>query len=101
FFQPEDGIRCFHVTGVQTCALPISSPVEQTRRSCPVRSDHAQGHPHMEYATFDGIPAKLSRIVQGTVMISPDDQEAANALLDARSEERRVGNGWRYRWRRV
>jgi len=37
----------------------------------------------MEYATFDGIPAKLSRIVQGTVMISPDDQEAANALLDA------------------
>src|SRR5690606_40199037 len=27
FFQAEDGIRCFHVTGVQTCALPISVPV--------------------------------------------------------------------------
>src|SRR5690606_40870921 len=26
FFQAEDGIRAFHVTGVQTCALPISSP---------------------------------------------------------------------------
>src|SRR5690606_35955647 len=25
FFQAEDGIRDFHVTGVQTCALPISS----------------------------------------------------------------------------
>src|SRR5690606_39617293 len=25
FFQSEDGIRYFHVTGVQTCALPISS----------------------------------------------------------------------------
>src|SRR5690606_39789650 len=25
FFQREDGIRDFHVTGVQTCALPISS----------------------------------------------------------------------------
>src|SRR5690606_39477562 len=26
FFQAEDGIRDFHVTGVQTCALPISIP---------------------------------------------------------------------------
>src|SRR5690606_39495794 len=25
FSQAEDGIRSFHVTGVQTCALPISS----------------------------------------------------------------------------
>src|SRR5690606_42146954 len=25
FFQAEDGIRGFHVTGVQTCALPISN----------------------------------------------------------------------------
>src|SRR5690606_40092365 len=27
FFQAEDGIRDFHVTGVQTCALPISGNV--------------------------------------------------------------------------
>src|SRR5690606_40838105 len=27
FFQAEDGIRDFHVTGVQTCALPISDQV--------------------------------------------------------------------------
>src|SRR2546427_8570150 len=26
FFQAEDGIRDLTVTGVQTCALPISSP---------------------------------------------------------------------------
>src|SRR5690606_39628127 len=26
FFQAEDGIRDFHVTGVQTCALPIFMP---------------------------------------------------------------------------
>src|SRR5690606_40390718 len=25
FFRAEDVIRCFHVTGVQTCALPIST----------------------------------------------------------------------------
>src|SRR5690606_26829724 len=28
FFQAEDGIRAFHVTGVQTCALPIYFAVE-------------------------------------------------------------------------
>src|SRR5690606_27610317 len=28
FFQAEDGIRDFHVTGVQTCALPISPSAE-------------------------------------------------------------------------
>src|SRR5207253_5111213 len=27
FFQAEDGIRDGHVTGVQTCALPIFAPV--------------------------------------------------------------------------
>src|SRR5690606_40332499 len=26
FFKAEDGIRYFHVTGVQTCALPIYIP---------------------------------------------------------------------------
>src|SRR5690606_39617784 len=34
FFQAEDGIRDFHVTGVQTCALPIfvtHSPVRDIR----------------------------------------------------------------------
>src|SRR5436309_438676 len=29
FFQAEDGIRDFHVTGVQTCALPISNGTGQ------------------------------------------------------------------------
>src|SRR5690606_39471909 len=27
FFPAEDGIRDFHVTGVQTCALPISGQI--------------------------------------------------------------------------
>src|SRR5690606_40581232 len=35
FFQAEDGIRDFHVTGVQTCALPIfADGVEVTCPSC-------------------------------------------------------------------
>src|SRR5690606_39713773 len=29
FFQAEDGIRDFHVTGVQTCALPIYDGVRK------------------------------------------------------------------------
>src|SRR5690606_40713761 len=32
FFQAEDGIRDFHVTGVQTCALPIYPPPLLPRR---------------------------------------------------------------------
>src|SRR5690606_40003643 len=35
FFQAEDGIRDFHVTGVQTCALPISKLVIALVRSPP------------------------------------------------------------------
>src|SRR5207302_7239023 len=39
FFQAEDGIRVFHVTGVQTCALPISitaaSPPRELSPSVP------------------------------------------------------------------
>src|SRR6266446_8679883 len=35
FFQAEDGIRDYKVTGVQTCALPISAGSE--------RDDHAHG----------------------------------------------------------
>src|SRR5690606_32184789 len=32
FFQAEDGIRDFHVTGVQTCALPIFSELARQER---------------------------------------------------------------------
>src|SRR5439155_11634497 len=31
FFQAEDGIRDGHVTGVQTCALPISTTAPRRR----------------------------------------------------------------------
>src|SRR5690606_41107494 len=37
-YQAEDCIRCFHVTGVQTCALPISaflSVVPSSRSASP------------------------------------------------------------------
>src|SRR5690606_7354818 len=31
-YQVEDGIRVFHVTGVQTCALPISEHLSRVHR---------------------------------------------------------------------
>src|SRR2546421_3622180 len=41
FFQAEDGIRDLIVTGVQTCALPISStPSTRIRIPCPFPSSY-------------------------------------------------------------
>src|SRR5690606_40933819 len=39
FFQAEDGIRDFHVTGVQTCALPISVRALQNRDGCTLENE--------------------------------------------------------------
>src|SRR5260370_30776479 len=39
FFKAEDGIRDSSVTGVQTCALPISSRRRHTRFKCDWRSE--------------------------------------------------------------
>src|SRR5688572_25284375 len=45
FFQAEDGIRDLTVTGVQTCALPISYVVHESMlKSLPARPHTASGH---------------------------------------------------------
>src|SRR5690625_5436165 len=41
FFQAEDGIRDGHVTGVQTCALPISSWLLESMASATENSSSA------------------------------------------------------------
>src|SRR5690606_17811925 len=60
FFQAEDGIRDLHVTGVQTCALPISDslppeqgivPVKGLAQSVVIRRN-ALGMPLIETTTF-------------------------------------------------
>src|SRR5439155_18483656 len=38
FFQAEDGIRDGHVTGVQTCALPILGPVSMNSPKNKIRN---------------------------------------------------------------
>src|SRR5207249_8176442 len=69
FFQAEDGIRDRNVTGVQTCALPISSPAR-------LETLH-----RLRYAQI--LPAVLSPL---------------QSRFQNRSEERRVGKECRYRW---
>src|SRR5690606_39960467 len=46
YFQAEDGIRDFHVTGVQTCALPISGGEYRARPAYATRvRQEASPHP--------------------------------------------------------
>src|SRR5438093_11775274 len=72
FFQAEDGIRDWSVTGVQTCALPISRPV---RTRLALWDVEGRARPH-----------------------GPRCRTAQRVLEAQRSEERRVGKEWRSRW---
>src|SRR5207342_417822 len=51
FFQAEDGIRDFHVTGVQTCALPICGARQRSgeagERGERHRPNTLPGHAHL------------------------------------------------------
>src|SRR5690606_39344716 len=77
FFQAEDGIRDFHVTGVQTCAF---------------RSDLAREQPVMErLIQADGQPH------YGIFKSAPEQVNYRDFDFRSRSEERRVGKECRSR----
>src|SRR5207248_5527342 len=83
FFQAEDGIRDRTVTGVQTCALPISLRVKLVR--------YPEGV----------LPADRDQAVQTAALERVADAvQAVIALVRVgpRSEERRVGKECRCRW---
>src|SRR6266446_9796835 len=48
FFQAEDGIRDYTVTGVQTCALPISSHIDLGDRRSLAGVDVFRRQDHVE-----------------------------------------------------
>src|SRR3712207_8123906 len=79
FFQAEDGIRDIGVTGVQTCALPISS----ARFTASLAADPEPTGPVWNWAR---------------VIAARSGRTAANTAGSARSEERRVGKECRSRW---
>src|SRR5439155_10517482 len=83
FFQAEDGIRDGHVTGVQTCALPISCP----------RVLHPQAE--RVWAT----PGQVVRVAEHATALG--DATMGLIIITAawtRSEERRVGKECRSWW---
>src|SRR5256885_7564525 len=88
FFQAEDGIRDYKVTGVQTCALPISLPLAPGRAWFSSRSG-----PHLPTNT-------IPRWTDFGLSIRTTLRRAARATLalTTRSEERRVGKECRSRW---
>src|SRR5256885_4796268 len=90
FFQAEDGIRDYKVTGVQTCALPIS-------RSSPRR---AFSYLDAEHAG-DGrasLNERFENALRGLDLAFQPIVRWPEKRLVARSEERRVGKECRSRW---
>src|SRR2546430_5783017 len=85
FFQAEDGIRDLTVTGVQTCALPISC---RTRR----RRSRGSASPLDGFATGTAgpLPALAGALV-GRLEPGLDEGVVQELLGLERSEERRVG----------
>src|SRR5207302_3417386 len=88
FFQAEDGIRDFHVTGVQTCALPIFHRYIGWRFGESVRRE-AVGH-----AASGNVCIAAGEYVDGR--ITYDHRVLRGGA--GRSEERRVGKECRSRW---
>src|SRR5690606_40941084 len=90
FFQAEGGIRDFHVTGVQTCALPISFFT-----AVAIASVEALTRVHVPVPkVLFGLVAALSvSAFCWYLYMSPS--VLARAIV--RSEERRVGKGCRCR----
>src|SRR5206468_8183419 len=96
FFQAEDGIRDLIVTGVQTCALPISRRPAIARNIGCYGGDAQTG----AHATGDCHARAFSRAaVRGqTAICGRADATVGMDRGFARSEERRVGKECRSRW---
>src|SRR5256886_11515428 len=92
FFQAEDGIRDLTVTGVQTCALPISCTSQAARG--PRRSPRSSASPCSSSALLRRDAGSSCPRAPPWAFICP----AALPWLPARSEERRVGKECRSRW---
>src|SRR5205807_4371939 len=92
FFQAEDGIRVYKVTGVQTCALPISA-----FRNGPV-VDRAAG-PADAARSCRHLRGLLPCQRRGRFEKQASHEERRKIFLDPRSEERRVGKECRCWWR--
>src|SRR5260221_1113399 len=98
FSQAEDGIRYHWVTGVQTCALPISAHVITGNTAPP-------GHEPYRQASCESVLAGITVRDDGDLSAIEQIRQAqdwsagtGHLLTLWRSEERRVGKECRSRW---
>src|SRR5690349_21952894 len=89
FFQAEDGIRDLYVTGVQTCALPISSRAHSAASPFTFRPPSTiRARSRRESLDEDAAHSSSRRSSRSWTMTK----------CHGRSEERRVGKECRCRW---
>src|SRR5690606_40798617 len=97
----EDGIRDFHVTGVQTCALPICTFTPTFAEDA-----HGTGTGRVQWR-FTMKDSEIESLAEGQTVtqvyeIRLTDDKGSEATervtVTIRSEERRVGKEGRYRW---
>src|SRR5699024_11462561 len=94
FVQAEDGIRDRNVTGVQTCALPISyARVGYHRGLDALRAAGWRGAGPIPYAHEVNRGFLRALYALGRAAGSIGEGEEA-ARIEERSEERRVGKEW-------
>src|SRR5439155_13376311 len=91
FFQAEDGIRDGHVTGVQTCALPICFTDNSSTISGTITNGVTVTGPDLVNvsANLNSIYAPVTNNFGQTNLV---------LTISARSEERRVGKECRAGW---
>src|SRR5690606_39590383 len=77
FFQAEDGIRDFHVTGVQTCALPIFPPGKPP----PVTWGFPGGTPQMVPHSLSPHRRYSSTFVSSLVQVKSDALQGVSARV--------------------
>src|SRR5206468_5313296 len=95
FFQAEDGIRDLIVTGVQTCALPISAELAVGRAHA-LQLTALDGKQHIlrGLVALDDAEFRAEYVVEH----GRHDAQRRGGAGAARSEERRVGKEGRSRW---
>src|SRR5690606_20752320 len=85
FFQAEVGIRDFHVTGVQTCALPISlllQAIQKADEGRPFDADHVSelplGNRPRSREVQQSDPARLGEVQVPQSLVQPGTPPAAD-----------------------
>src|SRR5690606_331095 len=85
-FQAEDGIRDFHVTGVQTCALPISRRSVLIRNAAMAASTRIASRPSRNRITSELVNATCGDRVSPSSAACEIGRESCRESLDIEVE---------------